>query len=181
MNNFKNKAKKIIDDGKICIYDFFNIYNGILIKEKAIRYFTLCFFPDHKIKFVESDTLSMFGPSDIMFNGNIIIGISKDIKKDEIKWKKLQDIIEKELIKRDLLTKKSVNKMFDIPFNCSVRNFLIDNFSENVIIAKSELEEYNNTQTGALYKYFLDENDQLKKDFFKELKLLYKKNIKAEI
>jgi len=180
-NKFKNKAMGIISDGKACLYDLFYINNNKFSKDKAIKYFTMCFYKDHNIKFISSENHSMFGPSDIMFNGNIIIGISKDIHKKNTKWIELQKIIEKELVKRDILNKKSFNKMFDIPYNCSVKNFLMDNFAENIITANAELEEYQNTQTGALYKIFLDDGDELKDDFFKELKSLYKKKIIAEI
>jgi|SRR6056297_1419380 len=180
-NKFRKKAMDIIEDGIICLYDFFDVNNDFLTKDAAVRYFTLCFYTDHKIKFVSYDKDNlMFGPSEIMFNGDILIGISSDINKKDVKWKILENILIKELKRRDLLNKKSLNKMFDIPFNMSVRNFLANNFADNVITAKAELEEFGNTQTGALYKSFLDENDELRKDFFKELSVIYKKDIMAK-
>lgn len=183
-NKFMNQAIKIVDKSKDCLSDIFKVNNNILYKQDAIRYFSLCFYPDYKIKFVEGIRISekhQFGPSDIMFNGDIIIGIVGDLNFKRVRWFELEDLIEIQLKRRNILKQKSMNKMFNFPFNTTIRTWCMNNFSENVISANAELQEFGNTQTGAIYKLFLDDDDELRLDFFKELGNMYKSKIYAEL
>lgn len=179
-NKFYNRAVKIIEDGITELYGLFEVWDNSFTKDQAIRYFTLCFYPDYNIRFVESSSDDIFGPSDVMFNGDIVIGISDGIKSKSFDITMLENILEKELKRRDLLNKKSLNNMFDFPYNETIRSWCAENFSENIINSIAELKEYGNTQIGALYKEFLDETDELRIDFFKEIGRIYKKTIYAE-
>ncbi len=181
-DKYENKSIKIVDSGIKNVLKFFNDHDNYFDHDQSVLYFTLCFYPEYDIKFFKSDDKNtMFNSDDIYFNGDILIGISSGMSKEGMKWIQLKNIIKKRLQHREILLNKKTNKMFDIPNNISVRNYLANNFADNIISAHVELQEYGNTQTGALYKIFLDKTDILQIDFFNELKKLWKKKIIAEI
>lgn len=176
---YRNRALKIVEDGKVNITTTLLKLNNFIEDRTSALQMTLCFYPDHKIRFIHKPSKSMFGESNIWFNGDISIEMSGDITVETIKWKLLENILAVNLKRRDLL-KNKVNKVFNFPINMAVKEYLEKGFVDNVISAAIELDDLGNTYTGALYNHFLDDGSELKKDFFNELSGMSKKKIHAE-
>lgn len=177
----RDKAKKIIDGGKANINSLLFKQNNFMENKTAAMQMTLCFYPDYNIRFIPGEATGQFGPSDIWFNGDITVRLGGNITMETINWDLLENILAEDLRRRKLLKDKVAGKMMQVPFNVTVRSFLMENFVDNVITAAAELEEFGNTHTGALYKEFLDEGSELRTDFFTELGKMYKRKIYADI
>jgi len=180
-NKFNNRAKRIIEDGKVNINTVLYKFNNFLDNKIAALQMTLCFYPDSNVRFISTQSGDMFNTNDIWFNGDISIGLNGSITVETIKWDLLETILTEGVRRRELLKNKVVGKMLSFPFNMTVRDYLLKNFVEHVISATAELEEYGNTHTGALFKEFLDDGSEAKIDFFNELGKMYKGKVYAEL
>jgi len=176
---WKNRALKIIQMAGQELSKIFEVNGGFLTIEEAPLYFTLCFYPDYKIKFIKNEGNTMFTSDDIWWNGDIEIGVGTDISWEELAPSSLINRIAFRLENRQQLEKKIIGKYIPDPFNMQINRWAVEEFSMNVITAKSELEEFGNTKMGAIYKNFLHDGE-VKTKFFDELKKLYKRKIWAE-
>ena len=178
---YKQKAIKIIDDCSDYFNEMTKLFPNKIGNDKMVLYLTLAFFPEHGIKFISVDEQpKMFGSEDIWFNGDIQIGVCGDIPIMKIDWTLLEEIIIKQLERRDIL-KILEKRKNNIPYNQLLSVFLREEFTNNVITAMAEISEIGNTETGALYKIFLEKGDEIRETFFKELDLKYKGKYSANL
>ena len=162
------KARKIVDIGTENLLSMVGMYDNSMDHKTTLLKFTLCFYLEFNIKFIKCNSDSMFGSVDIWFNGDIEIGISRGFIDNNIDWNGLIDLISVGLFRRDEL--KKLDKYFTVPYNMSIKTFLIDNFSENVITAIAEIKENGFSKMFDMYKNFFEGDNQIKQAFFMEVK-----------
>ena len=165
------KARKIVDIGTENLLSMVGMYDNSMDHKTTLLKFTLCFYLEFNIKFVECENQSMFGTVDIWFNGDIEIGISRGFTDNDVDWNGLIDLISVGLFRRDEL--KKLDKYFTVPYNMSIKTFLIDNFSEHIITAIEEIEENGFSKTADMFKNFFEDGNKIRQTFFKEVNCDY--------
>jgi len=179
-NIYIKQAVRIVQQAGKDLYRSFRVNNDELSLKDAILQFTLVFYPDYKIKFIENKGDTIFTSDDIWFNGDIEIGIGTDVEWSEIKPSSLINRIAFRLENRKQLKNKIIGKYMPEPYNIQIGRWAKEEFANNVIEAVAELEEYGNTRLGSIYKYMLHDGE-VKESFFKEIGKMYKKKIYAEL
>jgi len=178
-NIWENRALKIIQQAGKDLSKIFSVNAGFLSIDEAPLYLTLSFYPDYNIKFVKDEGETMFTSDDIWWNGDIEIGVGKGILWEEFSPSSLINRIAFRLENRQQLEKKILGTYMPDPFNMQISRWAKEEFSMNVIVAKSELEQFGNSKMAAIYKNFLHDGE-VQTLFFEELKKLYKRKIWAE-